>query len=560
MVPTNSELDLLRRAYGQDLVSALLEKRPAIQKAGSTLADVLNVPRSIMTSFDLSAPGRQGLMMVTQPEFWKSIRPMVKAFGDEKFYQAAHEEILSRPTYPLMQDAGLSITDIGALTPREEVFASNLADRIPIAGHIIRGSERAYTTFLNKLRADVFDRFVSNSEAAGIDVKDEAFLKSAAKWINTSTGRGHLPGVLQHAAPALNAVMFSPRLAWARIETFNPSYYASLAPAVRSAAIRANMSAAGAIASLIGLASMAPGVKVGLDPRSADWAKIRIGNTRIDLGGGHFQIVRAAAQLISGTSINSATGQVVRLEDNNSYRPLNRWEIIQRFLESKASPVASFVLTMLKGKTFAGAKPDLSQEVTSRLVPMIVQDTYDAIKEWGPAGAAVAPLGVAGVGVQTYDATAEAQKKSMVVALPDNMKAVIPAESAGRLAQQLQEAEVRATKRIMSIPSIGNIPTDKATKILNNMVKIERNRVLISWRRANSAEFADAIAHGQKQVDFVNTPKTAAHVEAARAVNRAKRTLNQATAAGADTTDAHDRLSTALQHLQQVHTAEEGPQ
>jgi hypothetical protein len=505
-VPTKSELALLSDVYGPELVEAILAKRPMLAQIGSVVVDVLNVPRSVSTSLDLSAPGRQGLLMVTQPEWWRAWGPMIRSFKSEKFFRAMQDEIEARPSYQTMREAGLALTDIGSkLQPREEAFASSLAERIPVAGRVVRASGRAYTGFLNKLRADVFDRFLKQAAEAGVDVADEAFLKSAAKWINTSTGRGNLPETLQPAAGVLNGVLFSPRLLASRLETFNPRYYATLDPAVRRAAIKANLSAFAAVSSLLGIAAMMPGVKVGLDPRSADFGKARVGNTRLDLFGGHQQIVRASAQLLTGVSVSSTTGREMRLDDNDQYRGLNRWDIIQRFIESKSSPVASFILSMIRGKNMIGEKFDLGKETLARVIPMTIQDTYDAVEEWGPAGALAAiPAGV-GLGLQTYarpgDRLHFGQPTIMFkTSRGKTARGLIPRNSAKAYLDEMQGAEARALERLAGSPGFMALPSDRQDARLRRVVEAYRQQVRARWIKQNGALLAKAAATGKSVV------------------------------------------------------------
>ena len=45
--------------------------------------EVLNAPKSMKSTFDLSAPFRQGAFMVRRKEFWKNIPKMFKEFASE---------------------------------------------------------------------------------------------------------------------------------------------------------------------------------------------------------------------------------------------------------------------------------------------------------------------------------------------------------------------------------------------------------------------------------------------------------------------------------------------
>src|SRR3990167_10503808 len=100
-----------------------------------------------------------------------------------------------------MRKGKLALTDLGgALTLREEAIMSNLPERIPIFGKVIRASNRAYTGFLNKLRVDIFNDIIRKSETAGKKLTDRE-LEDIGRFINAGTGKGELFSILKDAAP-----------------------------------------------------------------------------------------------------------------------------------------------------------------------------------------------------------------------------------------------------------------------------------------------------------------------------------------------------------------------
>lgn len=398
-VPTEGELSLLNNVFGQDFVKTILAKRPLLVKAKAAGLELANIPRSIMASFDLSAPLRQGIFLAAgkPKQFGAAFKDMFKYFGSEKAYVELNKDIAARPTYELMKRSKLAITELGQkLSAREEAFMSSYAEKIPLIGHIVRMSGRAHTGFLKKFRADVFDDFVKKGTELGI--KDPKYLKDAAHFINAATGRGSL-GSLERAAVPLNAFFFSPRLISSRLTLLNPVYYARLHPQVRKEALKSLFTFAGAATTISGLAVLG-GAKVGADPRSADFMKIKIGNTRYDVLGGFQQPIRLAAQLISGEVISSTTGKTVTLGEG--YKPLTRLGIMGRFVEYKEAPVVSFATSLLRGRTAMGEKTDIPTEIANRFIPMVAQDMVDLYKERGLEGLPLGVPAIFGVGAQTY--------------------------------------------------------------------------------------------------------------------------------------------------------------
>jgi hypothetical protein len=366
-------------------------------------AEVLNVPRALMASFDLSAPFRQGVLMVGRPKQWiPAFKDMFKYFGSEGAYQNMLNEVKSRPTASLMREANLAITSPSKiLTNREEAFMSNLAEKIPVIGKVVKASDRAYSGFLTKLRADVFDDILKKAQDSGLKVTPK-MIDSLGNFVNTATGRGKLPSVfgLDKAAVALNTAFFSPKLAMSRIQTLNPGYYVKLDPFVRKEALKSLFSFAGIALSVLGLAKLA-GADVNVDqPNNSDWGKIKIGNTRYDILGGMQQYIRLAAQLITGKIISSTTGVSMTLGEG--YKPMTKKDILQRFVESKEAPVMTFVNGLLTGTDQTGKPFNVPKEIASRFIPLIIQDLNDLIKNGGIKDIPKDIPGIFGVGVQTY--------------------------------------------------------------------------------------------------------------------------------------------------------------
>lgn len=396
-VPTENELSLLKEVFGRDFVKTAVSKQSLWQKMKKLGLDVANIPRSIMASFDLSAPLRQGIFLMGRPKQWgPAFGSMFKPFFSENAYQTLMQSIKAKPGYQLMLDSKLAMTDLGSMTSREEIFMSNLAEKIPGVGRVVRASSRAYTGFLNKLRADVFEDIVEKGAKLGI--KDPKFLKDAARFVNTATGRGGL-GVLEAAAVPLNAALFSPRLMMSRLQLINPAFYVNLQPQVRKEALKSLFTFAGAASTVAGIAA-ANGAKVGIDPRNADFMKLKYGNTRYDILGGFQQPIRLAAQLLSGEIVSSTTGKTLTLGEG--YKPITRFGIMTRFLEYKEAPLVSFATALLRGQTSLGEKVDVPTEIANRFTPMVIQDMKDLYDEEGLKGLAMSSPAIFGVGVQTY--------------------------------------------------------------------------------------------------------------------------------------------------------------
>lgn len=398
-VPTKSELKLLNEVFPPEFVQAVLNNRSSFQKLLDIGKGVINLPRAVMATADFSAPLRQGVFLVGRPKQWiPAFKEQFRYFANPKAYEGLLEDIKKRPNAKLYREAGLSITDMSpVLGSREEMFMSTLTEKIPGFGKLAAGSNRAYSGFLNKLRVDVFDDLIKSAKSQDIEMDGKA-LKDLGKFINSATGRGDL-GSLNRAAPVLNGLLFSPRLVASRINLLNPAFYGNLDPFVRKEALKSLLTFGGTAMTVMGLAKLG-GAEVGADPRSADFGKIKTGNTRYDILGGFQQYIKLAAQLLTGKIVSSTTGKEITLGEG--YKPLTRKDILIRFFEGKESPFASFLTGLLTGKTGLGEDFKLSEEIVKRFIPLVAQDMYELQKEYGASGFLRGVPGIFGVGSQTY--------------------------------------------------------------------------------------------------------------------------------------------------------------
>jgi hypothetical protein len=392
-----------------DAVLAMAKRLEKLGKREKMMADAyralgnaLNLPRSLMSSLDLSAPLRQGVALVGTKELWKNVPGMFKMFARESNFDNVMQSIKDSKNYKEMQRSGLAISDLGSdLTKREEAFISQWAEKIPVIGRGVRASERAYTGFLNKLRADTFDSLLNDYKKAGIE-PDVKQLKDISNYINNATGRGSL-GKFDHAAPILSGVFFSPRLMASRVNMLNPVMYAKLDPVVRKRALK-NLASFGGIALTVTTLAKLAGADVEANPTSSDFAKIKVGDTRYDILGGFGQYLTLGARLVSNSKKN-AKGEVQELGKGITD---SRLDVAENFLENKFSPVASFVRDYLEGANPVGEKFDMTETdvlknpVTQRFIPLLVQDSADLVKDQGVAGIPMSLPGVFGVGMSTY--------------------------------------------------------------------------------------------------------------------------------------------------------------
>jgi hypothetical protein len=310
---------------------------------------------------------------------------------------------------------------------------SNLAERIPIIGKgsikiagkkiptgldLIGGSERAYTSYLNKLRVDVFMDAADTFMKQGMTPENHPELyKAWANFVNSSTGRGSL-GKFEEGGQVLNTVFFSPRLIASRINLLTDfatlGGYKSVPKQIRVRKMKDMLSFLGVGFTALMLAKLAAKgvfgddednqVSVEPDAHSSDFGKLRIGNTRLDVWGGFQQYVRLTAQLmpqaIGGGYVKSSnTGRIYHLDDPDEFPFKKRSDQIWEFIKGKFAPVPSLIVNA--GTDITGQRMSFGQIAYNNLTPLAFQDINDAYQDGGIKRAFFAAPTIFGIGVNT---------------------------------------------------------------------------------------------------------------------------------------------------------------
>ncbi len=346
------------------------------------------------------------------------------AFSEKKFANF-NEELVKRPTYLKMRESGIKFTDFGDVTTREEAFMSNIAERLPVIGRFVRASDRAYTGFLNNLRADVFDTIYKGLKPA--DQESQKIVQDIGSFINAATGRGsfedaftlpeklggkataELGAKINQSAPLLNTMLFAPRLIASRLSMLNPFYYKKLSGPARTEALKSAGGTVVAGMSILGLAKLA-GAEVGTDWRSADFGKIKFGNgTRYDIWGGFQQYAVLIARMITNRTVSSTSGEERSLDEGPFAS--GRTGIGIRFLRSKLAPVPSALWDIGEKKNIVGEPTTPTSLLKNSLEPFILGDLEDTIKTYGALGPIISIPGIFGVGSQTYNSKTDTKSK-----------------------------------------------------------------------------------------------------------------------------------------------------
>lgn len=335
---------------------------------------------------------------------------MFKALRSEKGQHAVNMEIMSRPNYPLYTRSKLYLSEHGQkLSQMEEAYASRWAEKIPI----IRGFQRAYPTFLNRLRADVFDTMIKGAERTPDN------LNAIANLINVGTGRGSIQG-MEAGLTLANRVFFAPRWVISRFQllTGQPLWGRKGRAADRQTKLLIAKEYSRylmAIGAVYGLWHMAGGEPVETDPRSSDFGKFKVGDTRIDPLSGLQQSTVFLAKTITGEK-KQLKGRIVPLHgDTLRFGQDDYADELFTFLRTKLAPIPASYIDIRTG-TDVVHKPVtvlpeemtvegvLKSEVAQLLTPITFHEIYKAMRDQGiPEGTIISLLAIFGAGVQTYD-------------------------------------------------------------------------------------------------------------------------------------------------------------
>jgi hypothetical protein len=406
-IPENSPIRSKERLeYGttlttfRDYVSNLkleankLTPKELLKDPGAILETVGGVTKSLVASMDNSFFGRQGFItLVNNPDVW--LDGFLKSWGDMgKELQGIDAmlpikaDVYSRPNALNGKYKAMGI-DIGIES--EEAYPSQLPEKIPLLGRLFKASESAYNGAALRFRADLADRLISEAESMGVDVKDKE--ANLGNLINSMTGRGKVqltPG----QSKFINATVFSIRYLKSNLDMLSAPVKAlgTIGKNIKEPGVMAKRKAAeailktiGVIAGILAVSKLLDPDSVELDPRSAKFGKIWVGNKNeipINISLGMGAIVTLASRIIptihngkAGGWIKNNKGQYVNWWDNK-FGQSNGSDLIFNFMKGKASPIAGMLLNYLEARSRDYGKPTLGGTATTMTTPIAGQNLY----------------------------------------------------------------------------------------------------------------------------------------------------------------------------------------
>jgi len=411
---------------------------PIFQRLGRFFQNATGGMRTMITAFDLSAAGRQGLFgsVMNPKEAASAFATQIKALGMTRpefdSFMLRLQDPTMNPYAELSKAAGLHFSDTApSAKTTEEVFShGKWAEKIPG----VKRTEQAYIAYLNKLRVELFNKHVRVLEQSGDELFDATMgvsqkVKDLAYMVNTLTGRGEMsifhispnsklgkklqleqswaPGkeMMDKGHEMLTTGFFAPRFTASRAalmrDTIQAMVGGGLDPQISRIYMKNVIGTVSAMASVAGgLAAMGVGT-FQPDPRKKDFGVLKVGNTRYDLFGGLKPWAKIVSVLASDQYWSGKSGIPKKYGDG----PMNKTKFgeLAKFGRSKLSPLAGFITEAVTGEDFMGRKSKLWENAYGHTVPMIAQTIVELYKEDEMDQFAVAvPASLVGIGVNTY--------------------------------------------------------------------------------------------------------------------------------------------------------------
>lgn len=373
--------------------------------------------KSMKATLDVSAPRQLSAGAFTSKEFFNIAKKQyfgsLKLWKDVAFGNISVEDaknlvdmmVMTRPNAinGLYRKLGV---DIGL---KEEAFPETLAGKIIGKVKAFPASEIAYSYAIQLARAEYADTFIQEyNNDLGAMKKD-----GVGDYVNQITGRGKVHVKWNDDTQSMiNVFFFAPKFLAARIRTITDLQYV-----VSGKTKIEKMRAKTALNNALLLMALPMLLKAALraldkddphgeeaferflsafDPRSSEFGKGRIGDTRIDFSFGMAGLWTTLARGITLTTVNSKG-----IEKDTSWA-----DVLSSFFEGKLSPAMRTIADIQTaawgtGKGFGGEPVTLRGEIANAVVPISAENAWEAAKLAYQEGLFSPTAGAAAVGFIT---------------------------------------------------------------------------------------------------------------------------------------------------------------
>jgi hypothetical protein len=395
------------KEYSQEIKTLWQENKfEATQKImGDAISGLMKTMINAVSTWDNSWVGRQGgITLVKSPKTWwnmakKSMSDFYKTLKGSKPEDVLAAEIYADPDY-INGNYKKAKLDFGI----EEEVPTQILERLPVLGRVFKASDISFLDSAIRARMGLFKIQKKIYEKTGMPLTD-VILEDMGTVINAITARGKLGRI--GGSPLVTLFLWAPKMLKAdwdvlTAHTFGFGLKTNFA---RKQAAKTIFNVVVATAGITAIAK-SMGAEVETDPRSTDFLKIKVGNTRINtpFARGMPQIVTLFARLLTQKT-KSSTGIITSL-NSGEYGSKTLFDIGIDFLVNKTTPPVGAVISWLRNRTFEGKEPTVGKTALGFL-PISVQNFFQLKDDASTQAVIGAFVDLFGISSNTYQQTTD---------------------------------------------------------------------------------------------------------------------------------------------------------
>lgn len=367
-----------------------------------------------VASLDDSFIGRQGLLtLFTEPKrylqakakgipykniWWDgthhSFTDFYKTFKGFDQKAVLMSELYSQPNY-----INGDYHTAKLLPKNEEQYPTSVPERVPGLGRVFKGSQAAFEGSALRMRTQLYDFTSELMKKNGVDMTDKAQIQSVGKLVNSMTSRGSLGD--RGGSSLTRLVLWAPKMLKAHWDVLTAHTGQEMSPAAKKEAALNLVSLVATTAAIMTIANTLKPGSAQTDPRSADFGKIKIGNTRFDYTGGAASLAVLASRLVSLSTKNSQ-GVVEKL-NTGSIVGQTGFDVLADFAIGKTTPAAGAAIALLlKGTDYKGDKATVGGQLYNASVPITLQNAISLKDDHSVSAVTGVLLDALGVNASTY--------------------------------------------------------------------------------------------------------------------------------------------------------------
>jgi len=398
-VPTTSRLRELDKVFGENFGKNVIHMHGGIGQVGmDKLENLANDTKSLRAGMDLSIPLRNSSGLIHTREYWKSAKEMMKATFSKDAAEKMMTDIKLDPDLKKFENMGVSFPK------NEEYLMSDRVNRLPGYKQTARGID----LFQTKLRLDTAKRLTKNIEAMNLpgDEFEEA-MQGMVGFVNNATGRGSLGKFGEKNAHILNTAFFSPRFQASRMHLLNPRNYLNANPVVRKEYAKSALATLGYGYTTLNLMKTLYGGTIEKDPRSSDYMKLKVGDTRFEPWAGFQQYVTFLSRMATGERKSNTSGKITEM--GKDFGSKGRLDTVVDFTRSKVSPLVGAAANFIDKKDMVGQEVTGPSTLVSLAAPMFLE-TVKEVQKNDPELVTPSLLSFFGLNVQSYKPESKKKK------------------------------------------------------------------------------------------------------------------------------------------------------